>query len=51
MSHGKKFTRDRQHIFYHFNMLCIFTLIEVYLVTKKDSTPLDYPDFGIEDLH
>jgi len=37
--------------FCHFNILYIFNLVEVCLVTKYDSTLLDYPDFCIEKLH
>ena len=51
MSHGPKFTRDRQHNFYHFNILYIFTLLEVCFVTKYNSTLLDYAEFGIGKLY
>jgi len=37
--------------FYHFNILCIFNLIETCFVTKYYSTLLDYLKFSIEKLY
>jgi len=38
----------KKNNFYHFNVLYIFSLVEVCFVTMYDSTLLDYMDFDIE---
>jgi len=43
-----QFTRDKQPIFYHFNILCIVILTTSASLPRKNYTLLDNSTFGTE---